>query len=250
MTFLKKIIYSIVVLTKVFFKLQNPWELFAYFRQGEVTLDFKNNLKFKTLQLLDPIIIKETIFDDSYKLSQLSAAKLIIDVGAGIGDFAIFAAKKFRRAEIIAFEADRRIYRIFLENIRFNKAKNIYPHNFAIGTKAKYDFYLSKFHAHSSTVSAKKMIGKIEVLGRKLDQFIKEKVDFLKIDVEGAEIDVLESVSKKKMNLIKKIVVEYHNVIVENSDLKIISLLKGNGFATRKIEDKIVPGTGCIFATR
>ena len=48
----------------------------------------------------------------------------------------------------------------------------------------------------------------------KLSNYIKQKVDLLKIDIEGAEIDVLTDLFRsKKLNLVENMIIEYHHHI-------------------------------------
>ncbi len=58
-------------------------------------ISFRNGLSFEVSSFLDLLILKETIYDDVYRLSDLEGEgpKLIIDVGAGIGSFSILVSQ-------------------------------------------------------------------------------------------------------------------------------------------------------------
>ncbi len=245
---IKKIIYSLIVFIKISFLLKNPFVLFGYLLGKPVRLDFKNGIFLITLQLLDPIIIYETIIDDSYKINALKQPQVIIDVGAGLGDFSILCAKKFTDAKIIAFEPNPEQYKLLRENIKINKVRNVQTYNLAVGTKSSYDLYLAPSSVHSSTIELPKTKKITTVQGTRLDKYINSKVDFLKIDCEGAEIDILKSISPQKMKLIKKIAAEYHNYIINNEDKKIMEILKRHEFIVKKKKNNLIPATGYVLA--
>lgn len=72
-------------------------------------------------------------------------------------------------------------------------------------------------------------------------------VDFLKIDCEGAEIEVLNSISRKNKKRIKHIALEYHNNLVTSEDRIIENILTEHGFETSKEEDPYNKNIGYIF---
>lgn len=246
---IKKLLYTIFSLIKIVFQLKNPLVLFGYLIKKPVRLDFKNGMSLSTNQLLDAVIVKETILDDDYRLSLIKVMKSIIDVGAGLGDFSLLAAKKFPQAQILAFEPNPDQYKLLKENIRINNIKNIKTFNFALGTKKNYHLYLSAFNVHASTLKNDKSKNRIKVTGKRLNEFINESIDLLKLDCEGAELDILKSISNNKMGLIKRIIIEYHNNIIQNEDKKILTILKKWPYKIIIKKNFLVSGTGYIFAT-
>jgi len=82
----------------------------------------------------------------------------------------------------------------------------------------------------------------VEVNVISLDQFIKEKkireIDLLKIDCEGTELEVLQSV--KNFAKIKNIVLEAFSGTDENYVSKIISFLEKKGFKIEKSKTPII----------
>lgn len=246
---IKKLLYSIAALIKLSLKLNNPLVMINYLFQRSVRLNFKNGLILKTNQILDAVMIKEIIIDDDYQISAIrQPMKTIIDIGAGLGEFAITVAKKFPQAEIIAFEPNPDQFKLLKENIFLNKVKNVKIFNLAIGTKKSYNLYLSAFNVHSSIFKNKRSNMKIKVIGKKLNEFIRSPIDLLKIDCEGAEIDILESISKNKMGLIKRIIIEYHNNIIKNEDKKILAILNNWQYKIIIKKNILIPSTGLIFA--
>lgn len=222
-----------------------------YLLKKPVRLNIKNGLILLTNQVLDAIVIKDTIIDDDYQLSTIKQPiKTIIDVGAGLGDFTLMVAKKFPQAKIFAFEPNPDQFKLLKENIKLNNVNNVKSYQIAVGTKKSYLLHLFSFNIHSSTVKTNKSKKTIRVKGLGLDNFIKNKVDLLKIDCEGAEVDILKSISDNKMGLIKKIIVEYHNNIIQNEDKKILKILSNWPYEISIKKNNLIPDTGYIFATK
>lgn len=247
---IKKLLYTVVTLFELSHRLKNPFVIFEYLYKKFVYLRFKDGLILKTNQILDAIIIKETIIDDDYKISSLKRPlKTIIDGGAGLGDFSLLVARKFPKAKIFAFEPNPQQFKLLETNIKLNRIKNIRCYSIAIGTKKSYDLFLSNFNVHASTQNNLRAKTHIKVVGKRLDRFIQNPIDLLKIDCEGAEVDILQSISKNKMELIKKIIIEYHNHIIQNEDKKILTILGNWPYRIIFKKNTLIPETGYIFAT-
>ncbi|KKQ01655.1 MAG: Methyltransferase FkbM family [Candidatus Roizmanbacteria bacterium GW2011_GWA2_36_23] len=251
----RKIIYSLTVLLRlIFFHLRNPVVLFGYLFKKPVRLDFKNGISLLTLQPLDAIVSYETIIQDSYKVINLRLLYKskkrnrlnIVDLGAGLGDFSIFIARKYPDARIIAIEPNNNQYELLKKNLELNKVKNVLMYNLAVGTKSSYNLNVTNSNVHASTVNISDVKYKYKVKGQRLDRFMAERIDFLKIDCEGAEIDILNSISPRNFKKISLIVAEYHNHIIENEDKKIIRILKENGFKVKKEVNPLVVSIGYI----
>jgi Met-10+ like-protein len=97
-------------------------------------------MSFDVSSLLDLLILKEVLYDDVYRLGELDGAEsiLIIDVGAGIGDFSVLAASRFPRATVLAFEPSPSTFALLQANVTRNGLPNVEPHPLAIGTRSSY----------------------------------------------------------------------------------------------------------------
>ena len=250
---IKKIVYSLnLFLRLIFIYLENPLSLFGYLSGRTVLLKLRQGISFYTAQLLDAVIVSETVLDDSYGVGLLDRKikGRIIDVGAGIGDFSVLVSYQCPGADILAFEPNPSQLKLLKENIRINKRKNIRVLNLAVGNKKKYELNIPASNVHASTLSTDKKGRKIQVIGTPLSKYIRGRVDFLKIDCEGAETGVLESIKPKQFGVIKKIVCEYHNHIVPGSDKKVSTILAKYGYTIGYIKNDIVPTTGYVVASR
>ena len=70
-----------------------------------------------------------------------------------------------------------------------------------------------------------------KVQATKLSNFIgSQQVDFLKLDIEGAELDVVSSI-EKQLNMVNNLFIEYHAPSKESQKLSaLLSVLEENGF--------------------
>jgi FkbM family methyltransferase len=181
------------------------------------------------------------------------AGQIVLDIGANIGKYTLRAAKAVgHTGRVIAVEPNPDTYQTLLRNIRVNTLDNVVALNVAAWNKEcrlklyraeQAGLYSVKRNSHQGfdTVRARRMTDVLQTLGF-------DHADWVKIDVEGAEREVLEGM-KEILPLCSNIIVEVNSVNIEwlknvmrkfQRDLILISP-KENGTAyfllTRSIED-------------
>ena len=247
---INKLIYSAKSLFRLMTEMENFPNIFNYLVKKPVLVRLKNGISLYTNQPIELITIKETILDDEYKISQVKNLKNVVDVGAGLGDFSILVAKRFPGVRITAFEPNKTVFNLFKKNLSINKITNVKIYNMAVGRKKNYFLYLAAANVHGSTIKNYRAVKKVKVKGGKLSDFISQKVDYLKVDCEGAEIDVLKSLGPNKFTFIRRIMAEYHNGIIPAEDKKIAAILKKYHFKVQITKNYIVPTTGYIIGVK
>jgi len=120
------------------------------------------------------------------------------------------------KSRIRCFEPDPYTYQILIKNIANNRLELIRTFQCALwDEEKKLDFLIDSKRPAITVMSAFPERGgalAIEVSAEKLSNFISEPVDFLKLDVEGAETRVVqELVQSRKIVLVKQMVIEYHH---------------------------------------
>ena len=144
----------------------------------------------------DGIVLFEHFGLDVYGMDLgLHDPKVIVDLGANIGFSTIALARRYPTARFVCVEPTAENRALLEQNLRLNGIDaQVFP--FAIvGTAGRYDLNVAEYPA-ANNVSASAE-GSIEgiTLGELLDRAGVERVDLLKIDIEGAERQVFEAAS-------------------------------------------------------
>jgi len=134
------------------------------------------------------------------KNKEASHSKAVfLDIGANIGWYSLYFDKLFSDLQIFAFEPVQATYEQFLGNMVLNQSGSIQVNNFGIADKnGTVDFYVSpSLLAASSLADTYQTPDKVKVEGeiRRLDDYCHEESiqpDFIKCDVEGAELLVFQ----------------------------------------------------------
>jgi FkbM family methyltransferase len=234
-------------LLKLSRQLEHPRDIFPLVFGSSQELRFTNGLVLRVQNRLDLLVVKETLCDDVYRLTQLAEARLIVDVGAGIGEFAVAAARRFPGCRVLAFEPDPDRFAMLTENAAASGAR-VESLCLAIGTQSSY--VLSGKGARSSTVAPERAEGPSVPGGRLADFVGHEAVDLLKIDCEGAELDVLESLSSEGLRRVARVALEYHNFDGVRNDVLVASNLADCGFRVSVRPDRYDRTLGYVYAHR
>jgi len=135
---------------------------------------------------------KELLFEDINKL-------IVIDVGANIGNHTIFFSK-IMNCQVFSFEPQKIAYDCLCQNIILNDVSNkVVAREFGISAKVKpISIIKSNANMCGSTEWWYNNLGTIQSLP--LDHLFYDKIDLIKIDVQGMELEVLKGAE----NLITK----------------------------------------------
>ncbi len=168
--------------------------------------------------------VREVFLESRYGLELLgSAPKLIVDVGANVGVFALRAAELFPKAEIIAFEPSLPAYAQLVRNLRANPAiTRVDARRCAVVGPSdvhEVQFWVDSTSSTTSTLVASAVrdhaAGHWEkVPAVSLSDLLASTgaVDLLKLDVEGAEYEILSETPSSALARVQSIVLEYHRV--------------------------------------
>jgi len=143
---------------------------------------------------------------------------IFIDIGAHIGKYSIILSKQLKdKGKVIAIEPMEGNFNILKKSLYLNNIKNVISLKLACGNKENYsDLYIGDEKTGDGTHSLiKKTNNKVEIQKtqvRKLDNILNDlkikRVDFIKIDVEGTETDVLKGATKTLEKSHPKIIFE------------------------------------------
>lgn len=177
---------------------------------------------------------------------------IIFDVGAHLGETAMFFYDNFNIKSIYSFEPNKNIF--FKLKERLKNYKKLHAYNIAIGEKNK----IKKFHIYEDTQSSsfnnlnkkssyflkknflsfhqynsKNIKVKVETLKNFIFSKKIKKIDIMKIDTEGYEYNVLKGLSKNNFKNISYIYFEHHynNMLLKKyTFMDINKILTDNNF--------------------
>lgn len=188
---------------------------------------FNDNFQyiFKTQNSCDAVPLMEAL------TCKIKNSKVCIDVGANIGIVTIWMAKNCEK--VYSFEPEENNILRFRENLEANNIKNVELVQKAVSDQNSNSlFFLFDSYGHHSLsdkhVSSIVKTTKVETV--RLDSFIAEmsvdEIDFLKIDTEGYELEVLKgAVNLLQDHKIKIIAFEHSPVLLKKQNRNIFEVI-------------------------
>lgn len=176
------------------------------------------------------ITYKEIFIHDIYAFKPVAGKSTILDCGANMGLGTLYFARNYPDHVIYAFEPDREIHQILKENIQTLQLGNVVLLEKAVWQKEEIlEFYGdSGMGSRANTPYLDLQPTKIEAV-RLLD-YLSPEVDFLKLDIEGAE-DVVLRDCKDKLKVLGSFFFEYHNDVNQAQTLhELLGIVKDAGF--------------------
>jgi len=183
------------------------------------------------------ILFEELYLPDAYHFSASSKEPLILDCGSNIGLTILYFKKIYPQCKIIGFEADVRTFKLLEKNIKVNNLENVTLINRALyDTKGTVPFYVSVAEpglVQSIRPESLAHSEETRVETELLSEHINERVDMLKMDIEGAEQQVMNNlVKERKLPFIQEMILEYHHHMtpVEDRLGKFLEILEDANF--------------------
>ena len=171
----------------------------------------------------------EEIFMEEMYRQELKDNPYIIDCGANIGLSVIYMKRQYPNAEIIAFEPDETNFQLLSKNVSSFGYGGVSLRKEAVWVENT-TLQFSSQGSMTSKIETTASTGTIEVNAVRLRDFLEREVDFLKIDIEGAEYKVVGDIADK-LYLVKNIFLEYHGTFAQNRELTtVFEIISAAGF--------------------
>lgn len=171
-------------------------------------------------------IMREIFHDKIYNFDSEKIAPVIIDAGSNIGIGTIFFKLLYPQAKIWCFESDPNSFALLKKNVLQNCLRDVTLINAALASKPGIIEFYGQIDSKTPYSCGNSIIqswgeqrsiydpeylqqNTIKVTAVQLSNYINEEIDFLKLDIEGAERQVLEELGDK-LNLVKEIFMEIH----------------------------------------
>ncbi len=169
----------------------------------KVIMTFRDSgVKFLTVKNDKRLASLDTLNFGTYETEELGMqialmenGQNIFDIGGNFGWYAVHVAKKFPRSKVFSFEPIPSTFKFLNDNVSLNQLPNVKTYNYGLSDEeGKFKFYFDpelSVNASLANVSDKVNIQSVECTVKKLDNIpeLKDmKIDFMKCDVEGAEL--------------------------------------------------------------
>lgn len=182
------------------------------------------------------------------ELSSLICKKndVVIDLGANIGFHTITLSKLVTNGKVFSFEPQSLAFSILQNNILMNKCTNVVSFKFAISDRDhkvcsldSYSYSAKEINTGALRISESKNIVGDLCLEKKLDSFNLPKINFIKIDAEGSEFNVLTGakllITQSRPIIFIEIIEEHLNA-KKKSSKELIELILSYGYVLFKIK--------------
>lgn len=175
-----------------------------------------NNIVFDVRDnyITDPIVIKEIWEENVYRVNgwnffrEDTGQEVVLDIGANIGAFSIYAANQ--GAKVFAIEPEPHNYLALVKNIELNNFQHLIT-PVEIGISGIDGEAVISDEGGDANIVDGKPGSKVKLVS--LDNFIKNNnitsVGVLKIDAEGSEVDTILGASKESLSICKYISIEF-----------------------------------------
>lgn len=217
-------------------------EFYVYYKNGHFEYKFDEGVKFSSYEDLTDEL-KRSLKGYLGKHS-LRPGETVVDCGAYIGEFTLYAAKAVGESgRVIAFEPDPAIFKKLMANIELNELGNVIALNKGVWSKAGSLKFVGDSIKGYSFMSAEKDSLAIDVpvvsLDDELESLNIKKVDFIKMDVEGAELEAIKGSARTlKTENVDLAIASYHSVGGAKSCHELEKILTGFGYRAETAHPK------------
>jgi len=178
--------------------------------------------------------------------------EVVVDVGASIVDFAVRQALRAPEGRVIALEPDAGSFALLERNVRENACRNVVAVHAAAAARSGVVALTGEAEAarRRTVAGDASRPGEQRVRCVTLDEVLAAEVAtcaLLKIDVEGAEAEILGGASDGTWARIARVVVETH---ADDLRRRVETLLTDRGFRTKWRASSVHTDLGLLFGTR
>ncbi|PAY16590.1 hypothetical protein CKO51_25785 [Rhodopirellula sp. SM50] len=233
----------------------------------------KKGLRYKTMRCgnatmrirrcsADDRFVQNVLLNNDYNPAgyEIHPTDNVIDVGGQIGSFAVYAGQRATQGRVFTYEPTSENFALLTSNLRRNRLSNVKAEKAAVlGVSKPVRIFLTQFTGGHSIIEAN---GDSEddyedVPGVSLESIFRdneiERCQFLKMDCEGAEFDIVLKSSDETLQRVDRVAMEWHASSkerkVEESQQLVVRLLD-LGFEIDRYVEFTNFTCGFIFARR
>lgn len=195
------------------------------------------SIRIRRMNLADRYAVVEVYVKRLYSFPgfEIGRGDTIIDIGAHIGTFTVLAASRAAEGRVISFEPVSGNFSLLEENVRLNRLANVHAQRMGVaGERGEYDISVSGADSTGCTI-CRKGDGSERIRCITLEDVFSEngveRCDFLKIDCEGAEYQILMGAPDHVFGRIRRIALECHDHLSQGpGHARLRQFLEGKGF--------------------
>lgn len=171
----------------------------------------------------------QEIFLENIYAQQLSENAYILDCGAHIGLSVIYLKSICHTAYIVCFEPDKKNFNLLQKNILSHNLKDIDARNEAVWIENTSLNFIQEGNM-ASKIGSNSSSNTVSVKAARLKDYLNRKIDFLKLDIEGAEYKVIKDIAES-LGEVENMFIEYHGNFEQNEELlEIFEIISKAGF--------------------
>ena len=186
--------------------------------------------------------IHEPIATDIF-IDNINSDSVVLDIGGHLGYFTCLSSKLASDGKVHVFEVDPNCLTLIEENLKLNNIINVNINNFAVSDHNGFERIPLLQNPNPGLKINSKANKYLDIKAIQIDDYILEhKIfpDFIKIDVEGAELKVIKGMKNVLKQKKLKLLIEIHVDNLRdyfNSDYKeILKIIEDEGFIMTNIE--------------
>ncbi len=191
-------------------------------------------------------LFEEVFVGADYRFESARPDPLIFDCGCNVGLSTLYFKQQYPKARIVGFECDPQTFELLERNVRLNALSDVtvrnealYPGKDRVALYRDPNWSGAPFMSLDRTLVARmgsnegRSVPHSVVPATVLSRYVNEPVDFMKMDIEGAEVPVLEELAASgKLPLIGQMVLEFHHHIDPAADQlgRLLAMFEQHGF--------------------
>jgi FkbM family methyltransferase len=224
----------------------------------EMPYEFRNHARIKIGRGVDHVPIIEIFLREDY--GAVADGAVILDLGANIGTFSVYAATSARNVTIYAYEPMPDFYRLMQQNILLNELTAVVKcFNACVAGQSGArdlvvdgaDVFFPTLVAPADDPTARKISVDCTTLAEILDSNALERIDLLKMDCEGAEYEILYNTPVHYYERIDEIRMEYHDLPDDRHNAAAVAdFLRGVGYGQISLSQPRPGTSGNLRARR
>lgn len=261
-----KLQYYLKSIPTLLFGLKNPTAILAAALGQRPIIRLRDGLKLRVSSVMDIWIAKETCLDHDYAVHGCAIQNgwVVVDIGAAYGDFVAHTAFHHPTAKLIAFEPFAKAYALLNENITLNSLKNVQAFQKAVSSRAEKRVVSQTGAAVQHTTRRVDTEAKIAAgAPASTDTLVDaisladiftlaniQRIDFLKVDCEGAEFDIFLHATPTELAKIERVCMEYHDNATPHHHSSLVQHFEQHGFKVVTHPNPVHSHLGFLYASK